>query len=48
MGAAAAAETARLLEAMGREGVLDGALELCERLRREVDATCGSLRAWQG
>jgi CheY-like chemotaxis protein/HPt (histidine-containing phosphotransfer) domain-containing protein len=47
LGSVAAAETACLLEAMGRNGLLDGAAELCERLRREVDATAECLRLWQ-
>jgi hypothetical protein len=48
MGATAAAKTANLLESMGREGVLAGAAELCERLTREVGVTRASLRLWQG
>jgi CheY-like chemotaxis protein/HPt (histidine-containing phosphotransfer) domain-containing protein len=47
MGAAAAAETASLLEAMGRAGVLAGADELFARLRREVGASGEALSAWQ-
>jgi len=47
IGAAAAAETANLLESMGREEALAGAAELCERLRHEVTATRESLRRWQ-
>jgi two-component system sensor histidine kinase/response regulator len=46
MGAASTAETAKLLESMGRDGVLDGAAELCERLSREVAAVSASLRLW--
>lgn len=48
MGAAAAAETANLLESLGREGVLDGASELHARLSREVEATREVLRIWKG
>jgi two-component system, sensor histidine kinase and response regulator len=46
MGAEAAAETADLLETLARGGALDGAAELFDRLRLEVDATCESLRLW--
>jgi len=48
LGAPAAAETAGLLEAMGREGELAGATALHERLQREVDAVSESLRLWIG
>jgi CheY-like chemotaxis protein/HPt (histidine-containing phosphotransfer) domain-containing protein len=48
MGAAAAAETANLLESMGRDGALAGAAELFKRLKREVGVTGASLRRWQG
>jgi HPt (histidine-containing phosphotransfer) domain-containing protein len=48
LGAASAAETASLLESKGDEGVLSGAAELCERLRRELDEVINTLRAWQG
>ena len=47
VGAAGAAQTANLLESMGRDGALVGAAELCERLRLQVDAACESLRLWK-
>jgi len=47
MGAAAAAETANLLESLAHGGVLVGAAELCEQLRYQVDATSISLRQWK-
>ena len=48
IGAGAAAETANLLESMGRDAVLGGAAELCERLRHEVGAIRASLNLWKG
>jgi len=47
MGAEAAAATADLLETLARGGALDGAAELFDRLRLEVDATRESLRLWK-
>ncbi len=46
MGADATTETARQLEWMGREGTLEGALAMSERLRREIDAVSDCLRRW--
>jgi two-component system sensor histidine kinase/response regulator len=48
LGAATTAETARQLESMGREGMLDGAPELCARLSHEIDIASESLRLWKG
>jgi len=48
LGATGASETANRLETMGRNGVLAGAAELFERLRREVGHTRESLRLWKG
>lgn len=46
VGAYAAADTANLLESMGREGALEGAVELSVRLRRELDVAAEYLRLW--
>jgi two-component system sensor histidine kinase/response regulator len=48
MGAAGAAETARVLEVMGREGEFAGATAVYERLTGQVAATCECLRTWKG
>ena len=47
MGAAAAAETAQLLESLAHGGGLDGAAELFARLRVEVAVAGDSLRQWR-